>query len=203
MVVAETLLLSHRFSIGIKGGVHQVILGILLSLQRNPNFVERDLDLKNAHTFSSRDKVEEELEGDIIFHYLLEGFKSLYGKTVTPHWHYGDGPDRPPTSVHMYIDGFRQGDAPASIFFNIMAARIYRRQLATLDGRGGLFSIVDDVNIAAPPNVTDEIVDTFSDVAWNEAGLATQAIKNCIYVHPFAREGWAQFLESVPRDPMS
>ena len=73
--------------------------------------MEIDLDLKNSHTFSSRDRVEEKLESDIIYHYLLEVFKALYGKTVTPQWHYGDGPDRPPTSVHMSVDGFRQGDA--------------------------------------------------------------------------------------------
>ena len=109
------------------------------------------MDLKNAHTFSSRDKAEEELESDIIYHYMLEVFKALYGKTVTPQWHYRDGPDRPPTSVHMSIDRFRQGDAPASIFFNILAPRIYRRQLATLNGRGVLFAIVDDVKITAPP----------------------------------------------------
>jgi hypothetical protein len=63
--------------------------------------VETDLDLKNAHTFSSRDKTGEELESEVIFHYLLEVFKALYGKTVTAQWHYGDGPDHPPTSVHM------------------------------------------------------------------------------------------------------
>ena len=122
--------------------------------------MEIDLNLKNAHTFSSRDKAKEELESDIIFHYLLEVFKSIYGKTATPQWLYGDGPDRPPTSVNMSVDGFKQGDAPASIFFNILAARIYKRQLATLDGRGVLFAIVDDVNIAAPPNVIAEIVDS-------------------------------------------
>jgi hypothetical protein len=147
--------------------VQQVILGISLFLQLNQNFVEIDLDLNNTHTFSSRDKAEEELESDIMFHYFLEAFKSLYGKMVTPQWHYGDGPGRPPTSVHMSMDCFRHGDAPASIFFNIMAARIYRRQLATLDDRGVLFDIVDDVKIAAPPNVIAEIVDTFSDIAWN------------------------------------
>jgi hypothetical protein len=62
----------------------QVILGITLPLQLNPHFVEIDLDLKNAHTFSSRDKVEEEMESDVIYHYLLEVFKALYGKTFTP-----------------------------------------------------------------------------------------------------------------------
>jgi hypothetical protein len=107
LAVAETLLLSHTFSFGIKGGVQHVILGITLSLQIDPNFVELDLDLKNAHTFSSRDKAEEELESDIVFRYLLEVFKSLYGKTVTPQWHYGDGSGRAPIRVHISIDGFR------------------------------------------------------------------------------------------------
>ena len=65
----------------------------------------------------------------------------------------------------MSVDGFRQGAAPASIFFNILAARIYRRQLATLNGRGVLFAIVDDVKIAAPSAVIAEIVDTFAEVA--------------------------------------
>jgi len=103
--------------------------------------------------------------------------------------------------VHTSIDGFREGDAPASIFFNILAARIYRRQLATLNGRGVLFAIVDDVKIAAPHAVIAKIVDTFPEVAWHEAGLSTQVIKNKIYVQPSAREGWSRFLESTPRDP--
>ncbi len=68
----------------IVGGVQHVILGITLSLQLNPDFVEIDLDLKNAHTFSSRDKIEEELESDVTYHYLVEAFMALYGGTVTP-----------------------------------------------------------------------------------------------------------------------
>ncbi len=56
LAVAETLLLSHQFSFSVNGGVQQVILGITLSLQLNPLFVEIDLDVGNAHTFSSRDK---------------------------------------------------------------------------------------------------------------------------------------------------
>jgi hypothetical protein len=52
LAVAKVLLLSHQFSFGIKGGVQHVILGITLSLQLNPDFVEIDLDLKNSHTFS-------------------------------------------------------------------------------------------------------------------------------------------------------
>jgi hypothetical protein len=65
LAVAEVILLSHQFSFGIKGGVQQVILGVTLSLQVNPDFVEIDLDLKNAQSFSSRDKIKEELESDV------------------------------------------------------------------------------------------------------------------------------------------
>ena len=59
-------------------------MGITLSLQLKPHFVKINLDLKNTHTFSLRDKIEEELESDVVFGYLLELFRSLYGKTVTP-----------------------------------------------------------------------------------------------------------------------
>ena len=84
LAVARTLLLLHQFSFGINGGVQQVILGFTLSLQLNPLFVEIDLDMANAHKFSSRNKTEEEIEGDIIFHYLLEVFRALYGTKITP-----------------------------------------------------------------------------------------------------------------------
>jgi hypothetical protein len=150
LAVAETLLLSHQFSFGFNGGVQQIILGISLFLQLNPLSVEINMDLANAHTFCSRDKTEEKLESDIIFHYLLEVFRALYGIIVTPQWYYGDGPDRPPIRVHMSIDGFHQGDGPATVYFNILVVRIYRKQLATLDGRGVIFVIADDVKIAAP-----------------------------------------------------
>ena len=46
-----------------------------------------------------------------------------------------------------------------------------------------------------------EIVDTFAEITWNEAGLTTQVKKNRIYVQPSARAGWAQYLDSVPWDP--
>ncbi len=80
----------------------------------------------------------------------------------------------------MSIDGLRQGDAPATTYFNILAARIYRKQLATLNGRGVLFAIADDVKIAAPPCVINAIVEAFTDVAWHEAGLTTHVVKNKI-----------------------
>ena len=84
LTVAAQLLLSHQFSFGVSGGVQQVILGCKVALQVHPSFVQSDFDLANAHTFSSRDKAEEELESDIIYHYMLESFRALYGKNVTP-----------------------------------------------------------------------------------------------------------------------
>ncbi len=59
--------------------------------------------------------------------------------------------------------------------------------MATLIGRGVLFAIVDDVKIASPHVVITEIVDTFLDVAWHEAGLVTKLVINMIYVQPTAR----------------
>jgi putative protein kinase ArgK-like GTPase of G3E family len=56
-----------------------------------------------------------------------------------------------------------------------------------MNGRGVIFAIVDDVKIAAPPVVIAKIVDTFADVAWNEAGLKIQVFKNHIYVRPSDR----------------
>jgi hypothetical protein len=53
-----------------------------------------------------------------------------------------------------------------------------------LIGRGVLFAIVDNAKIAAPFVVISEIVDTFANVAWQEAGLTTQMVKNRIYVQP-------------------
>jgi len=84
ITVATHLLLSHQLSFGINGGVQQVILGCTLALQVHPSFVQIDLDLRNAHTFCSKDKIEEELESDIICNYMLESFRAHYGKTVTP-----------------------------------------------------------------------------------------------------------------------
>ena len=46
-------------------------------------------------------------------------------------------------------------------------------------------------------------MDSFTEaVAWQEAGLTIQVIKNRIYVQPSAREGWIQFLEDTPRNPL-
>jgi hypothetical protein len=99
----------------------------------------------------------------------------------------------------MSVEGFRQGDAPATVYFNILVARVYRRLLAVLDGRGVLFAIADDVKISAPPAVTGEVVEVFADIAWTEAGLKTQVQKNRIYVQQSAQAEWAQYLDSTPR----
>ena len=155
-----------------------------IALQVHPSFVQIDHDLRNAHTFCSRDREEEELESDIIYHYLIESFRALYGKTVTPQWHYGDGPYRPLTSCHMSMDGLRQGAAPATVYFNILVARVYRKQLATLDDRGVFFTIAEDLRVLGPPDVIGEIVEAFPQMAWEEAGLTTQTTKNIWDLRP-------------------
>jgi len=70
---------------------------------------------------------------------MLESFRTIYGKTVTFQWHYGNGPGKPVTSFHMSCEGLRQGDAPATVYFNVLAARVYKKQLLALDGRGCYF----------------------------------------------------------------
>jgi len=79
--------------------------------------------------------LEEELELNVAYHYMLESFRALYGKTHTIQWHFGNGPDRPATSFHMSCEGLGQGDAPATVYLNVLAARVYRKQLHALDGR--------------------------------------------------------------------
>jgi hypothetical protein len=171
LAVTAELLLSHQFSFGINGGVQQVILACNVALEIKPSWLMLDLDSKNAHTFCSRDRLEEELELNVAYHYMLESFRALYGKTVTVQWHYGNGAGRPPTSFHMSCEGLRQGDAPATVYFNVLAARIYRKQLQLLDGRGVLFAVADDVKILRPPEVVKELAEGFLALAWEEAGL--------------------------------
>ena len=100
----------------------------------------------------------------------------------------------------MSIDGPRQGDAPATFYFSILVARVYRKQLTTLDGRGVLFAVSDDLRVVGPPEIIGEIVEAFPKVAWEEVGLTTQTARNMIFVQPSARSGWRLFLESTPRN---
>ena len=72
-----------------------------IALEINPSWLMLDLDSKNAHTFCSRDSLEEELELNVAYHYMLESFRDLYGKTITVQWHYGNGADKPATNFHM------------------------------------------------------------------------------------------------------
>jgi hypothetical protein len=71
--------------------------------------------------------LEKELELNVAYHYMLESFRALYGKIVTVQWHYGNGADKPATSFHMSCEGLMQGDAPATVYFNVLAAIIYRK----------------------------------------------------------------------------
>ena len=74
------------------------------------------------------------------------------------------------TNFHMSCEGLRQGDAPATVYFNVLAARIYRKKLQVLDGRGVLFAVADDVRILRPLEVIKELTKGFPTLKWEEAG---------------------------------
>jgi hypothetical protein len=120
------MLRSNQFSFGIPGGVQQGILGCIVALQCNPDWVLGEFDLKNAHTVCSRGLIWQELLNDTYFHFLIHIFLCMYGDSCIPQSHYGNGPDEPPTSLHWSGDGLRQGENAANVFFNILAARFYR-----------------------------------------------------------------------------
>ncbi len=84
-----------------------------------------------------------------------------------------------------------------------MAARVYRKHLRTLDGRGVLFAVADDVKLLGPPEVIAEITEGFPTLAWEEAGLTPQTVKNRIYVQPSAQPNWCRFLVDAPRAAQS
>ena len=185
--VAEHLLASHQFSYAVQGGVQKVQIGCTIGLQHNPSFVMGEMDMKNAHPTGSRGRLFEELQANPDYHFLLATAHNLYGNNRTPQWHFGNGPDRPPTSTHWSVEGLRQGDAAASVLFNILVARLYRAVIGKLDGRGILLAIADDVKILAPTSVMEEIMEAFPAMAWEECGLETQAVKNRVFVQPSAR----------------
>ena len=111
LVVAAELLLSHQFSLGINRVGQQVILACNVALEINHSWLMLDLDSKNAHTFCSRDRLEEDMELNVAYHYMLESFRALRVKTITVHLHFGNGPVRLTTSFRMSCEGLRQGDA--------------------------------------------------------------------------------------------
>jgi hypothetical protein len=80
---------------------------------------------------------------------------------------------------------------------------MYRKQLRILDGRGALFAIADDVKIMGPPEVIAEMAEGFPALAWEEAGLTTQTVKNRIFVQESAQRNWNSFLQRTPRNMQS
>jgi hypothetical protein len=55
------------------------------------------------------------------------------------------------------------------------------------------------VKILAPSAVIAELIDGFLVLAWSEAGLITQSVKNKLCVQPSAQSGWSHYLSSTPR----
>ena len=87
----------------------------------------------------------------------------------------------------MSCEGLRQGDVPATVYFNVLASRIYRKQLLVMGGRGVLFVVADDVKILRPPEVIKEMAEGFPTLAWEEACLTTHTFKSRIYVQSSAQ----------------
>ena len=65
----------------------------------------------------------------------------------------------------MSCEGLRQGDALAKVYFNVLASRVYMKQLRILDGRGVLFAVADDVKILGPLEVIQEMEEGFPTLA--------------------------------------
>ena len=119
---------------------------------------------------------------------MLESFKALYGKTVTVLWHFGNGADRSATSSTCRAKGSGRGnEPPATVYFNVMAAKVYRMRRQILNGRGVPFAVAGDVKILGPPEVIKEMAEGFPTLVWEEAGLTTQTVKNRIFVHASAQ----------------
>ena len=173
IAVAEELLMSQQFSFGINGEVQQVIFACNIALEINTSWLMLDLNSKNAHTFCPRDRLEEELELNMAFHYMLESFRALYGKTFTVQWHFGNGQYKPATSFLVYCEGLGQGDAPATVYFNGLAARVYKKQLRILNGRGVLFAATADAKILGPPEGLQDMAEDFPTLACKETGPTT------------------------------
>jgi len=112
---------------------------------------------------------------------------ALYCKAVTVQWHFWNGPDRPATSFHLSCEGFRQGDALAIVYFNVLAAKLHKKQLRILEGRGVLFAVADNVKILSPLEVMKKIIESFPTLAWKEASLTTQTVENRIFGQLYAQ----------------
>ena len=139
-------------------------------------------DLRNAHTDCSRMLIWQDLDNDMLFHFLIQIFTFMYGKNHTPQWHFGNGLDQPLISIHWSSDDLRQGETAANVFFNILAVILYKAFMKIRDDRGVLFGLEDDVNIACPPKVLGEIGVKLPELAMSECGLKKHATKNGAYV---------------------
>jgi hypothetical protein len=111
--------------------------------------------------------------------------------------------DRPATSFRMFCEGLKQGDAPATVCFNVLATRVYMRQLRMMYGKGVLFTVADDVKILDIPEVITEMAEGFPTLAWEKSGLTTQTAKNRIYVQSSTQTNWCRFLDLTPRNARS
>ncbi len=76
---------------------------------------------------------------------------------------------------------------PATVYFNVLAARVYKKQLRILNGKGVLFAVAYDVRILGPSEVIKEMAEGFPTLAWEEAGMTTQTVKKRIYVQSSAQ----------------
>jgi hypothetical protein len=76
---------------------------------------------------------------------------------------------------------------PATLYFNVLAARVYKKQLRILDGKGGVFAVAKDVRILGPSEVIKEMAEGFPTLAREEAGMTTQTAKKRIYVKSSAQ----------------
>jgi hypothetical protein len=91
----------------------------------------------------------------------------------------------------MSCEDLRQGDAPASVYFNVLIARVFMKKIIVLAGRGVLSAVADDVKILAPLAVVRELAKGFLALAWNGAGLKTQSVKTRLFVKPLAQYRWS------------
>ena len=108
----------------------------------------------------------------------------------------------PPSHKHAYVSRRLQTRRCSRLYLlKHTSCKNLDEKVGDTKRKGGLFSIIDDVKIATPLAVIGEIVDSFAEVTWQEAGLATQVVKNRIYAQPSAGSGWTQYLESTSRNP--
>jgi hypothetical protein len=65
----------------------------------------------------------------------------------------------------MSCEGLRQGDALVTVYFNVLATRVYRKQIRILDGREVRFAVADDVKLLGPPKMITKLAEGFPSLA--------------------------------------